>query len=222
MTDSAKTSISPKVNIIFRKHICPLLRESWFQRVTPRNSWCWVSPAVHVFHIHSVGSYFSDVTGWPPCSVSSEVGVYYECVGDQSDQRLKRDSNGRPLPTEYQCHYRLTLERSLGQEDLVSRLKLPQDRARRDIWWIERDVSNAEEVAKDIAQSFLKTGIRWFKDHRDLSEVLQRLERERDCYNKFEMAMYMARFLGNSKKEEEYLNLMAQEAKRVNFRGRKR
>src|SRR5215831_1069985 len=172
------SSTSAVVNQSLRKRVAPLLRKAGFQRVDARNGWCWQEKVILVFNIRAVGSYFAGVTGWPPGSVGVWLGGFY-AFGPASSS-VKLDKVGRLLPAEYQCHMRSHLECGLDQSQRVRSLSNPAERERRDIWWLEPDGSNAEDVASDIGLSFLKGGVPWFEHVTNLEAALALVEGERD------------------------------------------
>ena len=74
----------------------------------------------------------------------------------------------------------------------VSRLNNPAERKRKDIWWLEPDGSNADEVAIDIAAGVVEIAVPWFREFSDLSHALSVVEAGRDCSNKFSLAYHLA------------------------------
>jgi len=92
----------------------------------------------------------------------------------------------------------------LDQSRFTDQLSNPAERARRDIWWFERDGSNIEETIEDIALRFVSEGKPWFDRYTDLSKTLADIEAERDCYNKFYKAEHFAKQLGLEAKHNMY------------------
>jgi hypothetical protein len=204
---------SAVVNRSLRKRVTPLLREAGFQKVDARNGWRWREKVVLVFNIRAVGSYFADVTGWPPGSVGVWLGGFY--TFGVASSSIKVDKEGRRLPAEYQCHMRSHLECGLDQANRVCALPNPAERARRDIWWLDPDGANSEEVASDIAVSLLEHGVPWYWHISDLETALASVEGERDCFAKFERAAFLARELGDEKRWQKYKALAEAEAQRI-------
>ena len=68
---------SSEVNKVIRRVISPVLRECGFTKVRTRHSWRYLEDRIWYFMIKSVGSYFSDVTGYPSQSLVAEYGVYF-------------------------------------------------------------------------------------------------------------------------------------------------
>lgn len=87
----------------------------------------------------------------------------------------------------------------------------------KDIWWIESDGSNVEEVIADIKQSFLNDGLKWFKEYQDINTAFTEIENGHDSYNKFFKASYFAEHLNEKDKLLRYTQLMEQERKRIGF-----
>ena len=70
-------STSTIVNRALRQAVRPVLTEAGFTMGNARNAWMWLDRAVCVFHVRAVGSYFSQVTGWPPGSLGVWIAVFY-------------------------------------------------------------------------------------------------------------------------------------------------
>jgi hypothetical protein len=118
------------------------------------------------------------------------MGVYYPFI--PRVRPGKSDDKGRILPAEYECHMRSHLERRMPFPEAVSRLNNPAERKRKDIWWLELDGSNADEVAIDIATGVVEKAVPWFREFSDLSHALSVVEAGRDCSNKFSLAYHLA------------------------------
>jgi len=208
-------SLSEHLNKPLRRLVSPALRAAGFQRVDARSAWAWRNDCIWVFTIRAVGSYFSDVTGWPPSSVGVWLGVRYSFIS--TPQPVKVDKAGRLLPAEYLCHLRSHLNRRLNQGDRVSTLKNAVERGRSDLWWVDRDGANAEEVALDIAFALSEQGLPWFASSSDPRLALQAVEAERACFSKFVMARYLSARIGDSALEAKYRELAEAEARRINI-----
>jgi hypothetical protein len=107
------------------------------------------------------------------------------------------------------------LNRHIAQHDRVKTLRNPAERSRNDIWWLEPDGANAEEVARDIAAGISETAVPWYTRCSDLEVSLCEVEAERDCFNKFVLAAYIARKLKNFGLCDKYTRLAEEEGKRI-------
>jgi hypothetical protein len=201
------------VNRSLRATVSPVLRESGFAKVDARNGWRWLDKAIWVFNIRAVGSYFSDVTGWPPGSVGVWLGIYYPFM--PTDVRIKTDDEGRLLPLEHVCQMRTHLDCGLQQTERTHHLQNPAERRRADLWWVEPDGSNATAVAADIATRLRSEGVPWLARHSDLPAALDEVERERDCLVKFDKAALLAREIGDLDRLRRYAALAIAEAARI-------
>ncbi len=223
---------SPGINKVIRRIISPVLRENGFSKVNTRNNWGWHDHCIWVLDIRAVGKYFSDVSGWPPMSISIHLGIYYDFIPEVFSEQItiKQDDKGGLIPKEYECHSRATLLCTLNQSHYTKVLGNPADRKREDIWWVEPDGSNIEEVVNNIKDSFLSgkvkwfepyiedaslSGIEWFNRLSDVDYVLRIIEPQRDCYAKFYNATFFAKHLGYKDKFEEYKGELTEEAKRI-------
>lgn len=206
---------SADVNKYLRKYLSPVLRENGFSVVQARKAWGWHGHCVWVFNVRAVGSYFSDVTGWPPMSVNVWLGVYYDFIPFRGHTPPKRDEKERLRPDEAVCHKRSHLTSTLDQERYKSQLSNPGERARNDLWWIELDGSNKLEVVENIALSFIDQGIHWFNCYDDLDNTFKELENSDACYDTFYKAMHFAKQLEYSDKYKMYAELLEREGRRI-------
>jgi hypothetical protein len=206
-------SSSAEINKVLRRTLSPLLRQSGFDKVDPRNGWAFKADCIWVFSIRAVGSYFAGVTGWPASSFCAWLGVYYTFIPEAAP--IKTDQSGRLLPAEYRCHMRSHLSRGIPQAMETSRLSNPPERRRTDIWWLDPAGSNAEEVASDLSTVFVSEALPWFCRCTDLAATLSTVEAERDCFNKFVLASYLAHKLFLPATESKYRALAEKEAARI-------
>lgn len=205
---------SPEINKVIRKILSSTLKENGFDRVNTRHNWGWKDRCIWVLDITAVGKYFSDVTGWSPMSVYVELGIYYDFVPPK-DGEIKIGTRGELLPKPHQCQLQKQLYRSLDQFIYTDLLDNPAEKKRNDIWWVELDGSNIEEVINDIKQSFLNDGLVWFLKNSDLKTAFKEIESEHDSFNKFYKARYFAEQLNEDLKFEKYSHLLEQEQKRI-------
>ena len=96
----------------------------------------------------------------------------------------------------------------------VSRLSNPAERKRKDIWWLESDGSNADEVANDIAAGVAEMAVPWFREFSDLSHTLSVIEAGRDSFNKFSLAYHLASRLERTDLADKYKALADAKARR--------
>ena len=205
---------SPEINKVIRKSLSPILKENGFNKVNTRNNWRWIDQCIWVLKIGAVGNYFSEVTGWPPMSIHVELGIYYVFI--PSSEEIKKGTNGELLPKEYQCHLRKELNCNLNQSNYTRHLDNPADRTRTDIWWVEPDGSNVNEVIRDIGKSFVEKGLNWYKNNTDLETAFNTIENQlNDGYDKYYKAKYFAEFLKQEEKFDMYNYLFEQEKKRI-------
>lgn len=206
---------SPDIDKLLRRYLSPLLRESGFEKVSARASWRWADHCVSLLRIRAVGNYFSQVTGWPPGSLSVWTGVYYDFIPFEGHTPPKLDEKGRLVPDDEHCHIRGPLPPSLDQSHFTEHLYNPADRVRKDIWWVERDGSNVEDAVEDIALQLVAEGKPWFERYNDLSRAFADVEAGRDCYNKFYKAEYLAKQLGLEAKHKMYAEKRVRERARI-------
>lgn len=207
-------STSALLNRPLREFVSPVLRGAGFEAVDARNAWAWRGDCTWVFNVRAVGSYFSEVTGWPPGSVAVWLGVFFTFAPLR--ESVKTDSQGRLRPPEHLCHMRSHLTCQVDQAPYASSLP-SQERDRTDLWWVEPDGSNAEQVARDMAASLREQGLPWYLESSHLQTALARTESERDCFIKFTKAALIAKHLGDTSTWRRYDALAEAEAKLIDY-----
>jgi hypothetical protein len=206
-------SASALLNKPLRTVVVPILRDARFQQVDARNGWAWRNDLIWVFNIRAVGSYFSHVTGWPPGSVCTWLGVFFTFA--PCPRGIKIDDQGRLRPAEHLCHMRTHLDRGVDQSGWIRRLRNPAERERTDIWWVQPDGENGDEVAGDIAKSLHDHGLPWYARVSTLESALRLVEAEHDCFVKLAKSALLARRLGDDERWRKYDALAETEARRI-------
>ncbi len=128
---------------------------------------------------------------------------------------MKHDKQGRLRPEEYRCQLRSGLTPGLHQGERTRNLRNPAERERTDIWWVEPDGSNADEVARDIAASVAAQGLPWFAQASDLRSALATVEATHDCFMKFATAAFLAKRVGDADLWRKYDALAEAEARKL-------
>jgi hypothetical protein len=213
-------STSAIVNRALKIRVTPLLRKIGFDKVEARRAWHWRQDLVWVFTIRAIGGNLGDRI-WPPSSVNVLLGVFYRFFPQRpshvtaSKVTLQTDRQGRPQPAEDVCHMRAHLECGLDQSERTLDAENPAERKRRDLWWVDPDEANADEVASDIAISLFEHGIPWYERVSNLNEALALVEIERDSFSKYSRAFFLAREVGDQAREQRFGELARSEARRI-------
>lgn len=207
------TSTSALLNRSLRTAVVPILRKAGFQSTDARNGWSWRNDFVWVFNIRAVGAYFSHVTGWPPGSVAVWLGVFFAFAPRLSG--LKTDGPARLKPPEHACHMRSHLTCGLDQSRRTHRLRNPAEHARTDLWWVEPNGENADEVAGDIARSLVADGLPWYAQASNPKRAFELVRAQHDCFIKFTKAALLAKYLGDESSWRRYDSLAEAEARRI-------
>ena len=206
---------SSEINKVIRQHFSPLLQQNGFTKVETRLNWGWDSPCTRVLIIRAVGGHFSAVTGWPSMSLGVQLGVWYEFIPQDHPRGVKINPNGKPLPQDYECQQRHHLDIGLDQNRYTQQLTNPAEQSRTDLWWVQPDGSNVEEVVKDIGQQFLVAGRPWFQHMTDIPTVFADVKEQHNCYDKFRKAACYAKYLGHDDEYQEYRLKLEQEVHRI-------
>ena len=145
------------INKIMARVLTPALRDIGFTKFKGRMSWRYFEDHLWVFQLKSVGAQFSQVTGFPPASLTANLSIFYKDFPDTPPADV--DTDGQLIPKEYLCQVRYTLDNVQDQTALRSAQMLPMERNRKDVWWIEPDGSNAEAALEDIKKALLEVGL---------------------------------------------------------------
>lgn len=207
----------PEIYKEIRGILSPVLKKNGFTKVITRNNWGRHNECIWVLDISAIGNYFSDITGWTPMSLTVTLGIYYEFI-PTLDDGIKVGTKGELLPKYHQCHLWKELNCKLDQSKYKKHLENPAERERNDIWWVETDGSNIEEVLTDINKSFLDDGLPWIKKFTNLDVAFEEIEKEVDSYNKFYKAKFFAKHLNKMNQYEEYFHLFEKELIRLGER----
>ncbi|ALS74117.1 hypothetical protein AUC31_02085 [Planococcus rifietoensis] len=205
---------SSEINKMIRKKLTPVLKGSGFTKVNTRHNFSWLDDCIWVLDITAVGKYFSDVTGWPAMSIHVNLGIYYNFI-PSIDDSIEVEENGKFSPKSHQCHLQLELLSTLDQDRYISSLSNAAEQKRKDLWWIEPDGSNLEEVIENVRQSFLTEGIDWLIKNTDIAQAFREIEKEHNCLDKYFKAQHMAAYLNLNSKFAGYEDLYAREKKRL-------
>jgi hypothetical protein len=191
------------MNKAIRGILSPVLKQNGFTKINTRNNWGWHDECIWVLNINTVGKGHSEVTSWTPMSLTVSMGIYYNIVPPLDDE-IKVTANGKWLPFSYQCHSGRNLHCQQDQSSYKEHFENLYDRERKDVWWVESDGSNLEEVLEDIKRAFLNEGLPWLKNYTDLETAFEEIEQEEDSYYKFYKAKYFANRLNKIEQFEGY------------------
>ena len=194
---------SSEINKMIRKNLSPVLKESGFAKVSTRHNWAWMADCIWVLEITAVGKYFSDVTEWPSMSIHVDLGIYYNFIPINEDG-INVEKNGSLSPRSHQCHLQHQLLSRLDQDMYMPTLSNAAERKRKDLWWIEPNGSNLEEVIEDVKQTFLTEGMDWFMENTDINRAFHKIEMEPNCLDKYFKARYFAEYLSLDSKLAKY------------------
>ncbi|MGN1402601.1 MAG: DUF4304 domain-containing protein [Bacillus sp. (in: firmicutes)] len=151
------------MNEAIRRILVPTLKENGFSETKIKHNWAWHDDSIWVLDLYTVDGRYENQTGWPYPSIFVNMGFFDKGLPLRTDL-IKVDRKGELLPTSYQCHEQRELYCTYDQTGYTNGLK-PKERVRKDIWWVEKDGSNIEEVVIDIEQSFQSYGMEWLIAH---------------------------------------------------------
>lgn len=153
---------SSNVNREIKSVIRPLLHDVGFSQFTPRTAWRYSGEKIDVVNFQSFNSYLANAVGCTTYSFCVRLGCSFDAIPRR--ERIKQ-KNGYLRPEEYECHFRLPLQKSIKQPNLK----------RTDVWYVDPTGKNLESVIADAKKAILETGLGWFSRFGDMKEVLRTL-----------------------------------------------
>jgi hypothetical protein len=201
-----KAAGTAEVHNALKCHLFPIIRQHGFTKIKGKSCYKYNKSSVFLISVEAVGKHFSDVTGFTPSSFMCTLGVYFPFVVNKYDpegEGIEYDKDG--LPAGICLHQSLRLENfDFSKQKCRRIIDNPANATRKDVWWVERDGSNAEEMVLDLLAAFQATAPEWFATYEDLETAFHEIEKERDCPGKFEILYYMAKELKNEAMAEHY------------------
>lgn len=166
------------VNNLFKTIICNTLIENGFTYVKNKTAWRWNEDTIWVFEMSALGKHLSYSSGWPSSSLRVNLGIYYKYLPHPFEELNKPYVNrdGVLCPKEISCNRRGQLYCSYNQESFTKNVsRNEKEMKRRDVWWVEPDCSNVNDVINDINQVLQQIGMKWFleKSNKELSILEQ-------------------------------------------------
>jgi hypothetical protein len=153
---------SSVVNKEIKSTVRPLLQEAGFTKFTSRTAWRYSTGKIDVINFQSFNSYLANSLGCTTYSFGVNLGCCFDAI--PLSERIRRN-NGYLRPEEYECHFRLTLQKSINQPNL----------RRTDVWYIDPAGKNLGTVIADARKAILDTGLNWFTRFSEPAEVLRTL-----------------------------------------------
>ena len=139
------------------KTILPYLREKDFSINTRRNFWRYFDDRVEVINFQSFNQRTADIIGCTSFSFAINLGEFYFCI---PTEQIKT-KNEQLIPEEYACHLRRVLEKSSPQKQC----------SRQDIFYVEENGANLEEVINEALFCIKNEGFAWFERFSEWFEI---------------------------------------------------
>lgn len=215
------TPSSGLINKAFRKHITPVLKESGFETVNVRKNYLRSAHAICLLEIRALGARLGFESGFPSSSVCVWLGVYYPFLPvDERDKiwmRIKTDKRGMLVPEEVQCHLRSQLVAPASNPKQRA-LWNPAERERRDIFWLERDGSDADSVSHVIADLITQVALPWFKTRAEPLDAIRVIETEDYPTNTINNKEFLCTHLALAAGRDDLAKQFIQDAARKGFK----
>jgi len=139
---------STAVNRAIRALAWPLLRDRGFTSFTSRTAWRDREQLIDVINFQSFNRYNADVLGCTTFSFAVNFSIY---LADLPSDHPPAIRNNRLRPAEYQGHVRRRL-----------RPTHPRLSKAKDIWLVDEDEHNAENVVAEAAITLADAADSWF------------------------------------------------------------
>lgn len=186
---------------VIKRVLYPALKEDGFTKIKGRNIFRFHENLVLCFNTRAVGSYFADVTGYTPMSFTATVWVNYHAIPARNAPTFDKN-DGIALPSVMHKLLQLTTANlNLQQRNGVHN---PAEIERADIWWIDPQGKNIEEMAYDLLTSYKQQVPQWCSVYTDINRALDEVSKERDCFNKSEFIYCLAKSIGNNLYIDQY------------------
>jgi hypothetical protein len=153
---------SSNVNKEIKSVIRPWLKDVGFSQFTPRTAWRYSGEKINVVNFQSFNSYLANAVGCTTHSFCVRLGCSFDAIPQSTSLKGK---DGYLRPEEYECHFRLSLQKSITQPNLK----------RTDVWYVDPAGKNLEIVIADARKAILEIGLGWFSRFGDMEEVLRTL-----------------------------------------------
>jgi hypothetical protein len=154
----------------YQQSIWPLLRDHGFDKFHDCGAWRHRDRRIDVIYLRFFSKPDSMKWGVTPFSFALEAGVYFPFIPPVNPLQIKAE-DGEMLPQEVDCHIRRgSIERGLKQR----KNRIPN------IWCVEPDGSNIEEILKDARAQLIELAVPWFGQFDNLphvSELLTKTQR---------------------------------------------
>ena len=195
---------SSVVNKEIKAVIRPLLKDAGFTQFTVRTAWRYAGERIDVVNFQSFNSYLANSVGCTTFSFGVNLGCSFNAIPRNKRAKLK---DGFFRPEEYECHFRLQLQKTIRQSDLN----------REDVWFVDSQGQNLNEVMEDARQEIRNTGLSWFNRFHDGNEVLRTLLEDSESRtktfgmgrenspNRHYLIGYIAKSLGKAELAKEHM-----------------
>ncbi len=148
-----------------RKIVRPFLKQAGFAHFTGRTAWRFGSRKIDVVNFQSFNAYLAEAVGATTFSFALNLGCYFLSIPSPFKPGTIPEKGGNPLPREYHCHLRRSLQKRFRQPEL----------ARPTIWYIDPAGRYLEPAIADAADVLQAEALPWFEALDDLEKVLDLL-----------------------------------------------
>lgn len=157
------------VSRVIRKITWPIVREQGFGDLSSRTARRDCDDRIEIINFQSFNSHLARGLGCTTFSFALNLGIFFRRI--PRPRPIKLEATSKPFrPEEYHCHFR----RKLTKTPNIDALK------RLDIWSVEPDGSNVEDLILDATFKIQNDALPWFERYRNLDIVLEVLNKDRN------------------------------------------
>lgn len=157
------------VSRVIRKISWPIVRERGFTDLSRPTARRDCDDRIEIINFQSFNSYLANGIGCTTFSFALNLGIFSRRIPHPRPIKLYEAS--KPFrPEEHHCHFR----RKLTKTPNVDALK------RLDVWSVQPDGSNVEDLVLDAAFKIREDAFPWFERYRSLDDVLEVLNADKN------------------------------------------
>lgn len=157
------------VSRIIRDISWPFLHNQGFTYFSSRTARRDCDDRIEIINFQSFNSHLAQGIGCTTFSFALNLGIFFSRIPRPRPIKLE-DLSKAFRPEEYHCHFR----RQMKKTPSVDALK------RLDVWSVEPDGSNVEDLVLDATFKIQNDGLPWFERYRSLDAVLEVLNMDKN------------------------------------------
>jgi len=159
------------VSRYIESEIWPILKQNGFSHFMRGSAWRFHGDRIDVINFQYFNSYNPRPMGRATISFAVNLGCYLLYIPDHAGPL--RESAGKLLPDESQCHMRRRIQPKLSIVQRFFKRNVPKD-----VWCIDENGSNLVPAIKEVGSGIQDKGFQWFSRFAEPGQVLHILMSE--------------------------------------------